>query len=477
MNALEVRGLTVTYPDGYRCLVGVDLVVPEGGRVGLVGTSGCGKTTLVRAVLGLLPRGTHVAGSISVGGAEVLGRPERELRALRGTAVGYVAQDPFAACDPLRRVSSHVAEAWLAHGRRPPEGAVTARLADVGITDVVRRAAQHPHQWSGGMLQRATTVAAAAHRPPLTLVDEPTSALDAELADDVLDLVADAGRALLLVSHDLALVARHTDSLVVLDGGRVVEDGPSAQLLTAPRHPVTAALVAASTPPPRTVAAPTVGAPQVVLSGVTRSYAGHPAVHGVDLQVRAGEVLGVVGRSGSGKSTLLRVAAGLERPDAGRVQLGGEDAWTSGRATLPRRGWAMPVFQDPVASLDRRWPLWRTITEPLPGRSSRAVRRRRAAAELARVGLAGVDVDRLPGTLSVGQRQRVAIVRALVAGPALLVADEPTASLDVDSAAVVASLLRAAADEGCAVLVVSHDRPRLASYADRIVTMWDGELT
>ncbi|TKJ18279.1 ATP-binding cassette domain-containing protein [Blastococcus sp. CCUG 61487] len=488
--ALEVQGLTVTFADGFRGLVDVDLVVPHGGRLGVVGSSGCGKTTLVRTVLGLLPPGTQVTGTVRVDGREVTGCSERELRSRRGTDIGYVAQDPYAACDPLHRVERHVTEAWTAHRRRPPDGVVAERLSGVGIPDAARRAAQYPHQWSGGMLQRATTVAGTAHEPLLTLADEPTSALDAELSDGLLELLRRTCRSLVLVSHDLALVARHTDEVLVLDGGRVVERGAAGTVLGRPAHEVTRLLVAASTPAPRaasTASAPPSGMPAVRLTGVGRTYASGgsavPAVRGVDLDVHAGEVVGVVGRSGSGKSTLLRLAAGLEPPDTGRVLLAGADAWPRAsrrRVVRPRAGWAMPVFQDPVASLDRRWPLWRTVTEPLVlagGRLSRAERRRRTAEALADVGLGEVDVDRRPATLSVGQCQRVAVVRALIARPALVVADEPTASLDVDAAAAVAALLRAAADDGAAVLVVSHDEPRLASYADRLVRMADGELT
>lgn len=488
--ALEVHGLTVTYPNGFRGLSDVELVVPHGGRLGVVGSSGCGKTTLIRTVLGLLPSGTRVEGSVRVDGREVTHLTERELRARRGTEIGYVAQDPYAACDPLHRVERHVAEAWTAHGQRPPEGAVVERLAGVDIPDAHRRAAQYPHQWSGGMLQRATTVAGTAHEPLLTLADEPTSALDAELSDGVLELLRRTCRSMVLVSHDLALVARHTDEVLVLDGGRVVERGPAGTVLGSPEHGTTRLLVAASTPAPRALPggrAPAEGLPAVRLTGVGRTYGSGgsvvAAVRGADLDVHAGEVVGVVGRSGSGKSTLLRLAAGLEPPDGGRVQLAGTDPWPGKnrrRAVRPRRGWVMPVFQDPVASLDRRWPLWRTVTEPLVvagTRMSRAERRRRTAYALARVGLAEIDVDRLPATLSVGQCQRVAVVRALIARPALVVADEPTASLDVDAAAAVAALLREAADDGAAVLVVSHDEPRLVSYADRLVRMTDGELT
>jgi peptide/nickel transport system ATP-binding protein len=202
--------------------------------------------------------------------------------------------------------------------------------------------------------------------------------------------------------------------------------------------------------------------------GIVRRYGPVTAVDGVDLDVAAGEVVGVIGRSGSGKSTLARLVGGMERPDAGTVHLHGN-----------RPGFVMPVFQDPVASLDRRWPLWRTLAEPRRARGERHSRRRLrdlAAEALDRVGLAGVDVDRVPGTLSTGQAQRVAIARALLARPALLIADEPTASLDVAAATAIAALLRTIADDGAALLVVSHEEARLRSYADRVIRMRAGRL-
>lgn len=473
---LDVRNLSVTYPSGLRALDGVDLRIEHGQRVGLVGRSGSGKTTLVRAVLGLLPPGSAVTGKVLVGGRDVFALGERERRALRGRSVGYVPQDPFAAYDPLRTVRHHVHEAWTAHRDRPPADAC-ARLEDLGIAE--HRTVQHPHRWSGGMLQRATLVAATAHAPALVLADEPTSALDEELADDVLAEIVRASGAVLVISHDLALVGRHTDTVHVLDTGRLVEAGPAARLLTAPAEDGTRELVGAASPAPRMCTA-VPGVPVAEVVEVSRTYRERrvttTAVDDVSLTIGAGEIVGVVGRSGSGKSTLARLVGGMERPDSGQVRLGGRDAWGG----PPRRpGYVMPVFQDPVSGLDRRWPLWRILAEPARGRRDTPTRRRsreRAAALLARVGLGGVDVDRTPGSLSVGQAQRVGIARALAAEPALLVADEPTASLDVIAATAITALLRAIADGGTAVLVVSHDRPRLRSYADRIVTMHDGRL-
>ncbi len=485
-EVVRIDGLRVVYPNGYRALEIASLSVGRGETVGVVGASGSGKSTLLRAMLGLLPRGSHVDGMIEIGGRDVTALGEPERRALRGTLVGYVAQDPFAACDPLRRVRHHVEEAWAAHGERPGGSLIDDRLARIGIADPAPRSRQRPHQWSGGMLQRATTVAATAHDPVVTLADEPSSALDAEVADQALELLREACTSLVVVTHDLALAARHTDRLVVLDRGRVVEAGASRVLLTAPRHDVTRRLVRASAPQPRT-SAKTVASGElvVVAQGIAKSYESGgrtiSAVRPVDVTVRAGEVTGILGASGSGKSTLLRLLSGMDRPDAGSVTFGSAAAWGRGsRPRLSRLGFAMPIFQDPVGSLDPRWPLWRSITEPLvlaQGRMSRRERRRRAQEALEEVGLGDIDPRRRPGSLSVGQCQRVAVVRALIAQPALLAADEPTASLDVEAAEVVGAMLRSAADAGAAVIVVSHDEARLRSYADRIVRMSEGRLS
>ncbi|MFT3855340.1 MAG: ATP-binding cassette domain-containing protein [Ilumatobacteraceae bacterium] len=218
--------------------------------------------------------------------------------------------------------------------------------------------------------------------------------------------------------------------------------------------------------------------------GITKSYATrHGTVDAVKptwIDLRAGEVVGIVGPSGSGKSTLLRLLAGMERPDEGEIDAGGQPMWGSGpRPSVLRPGFAMPVFQNPVSSLDPRWPLWKSLTEPLllsGVRLGRAQRRERAHRAMASLGLGDIDVERLPGSLSVGQCQRVAVLRALIGGPALFAADEPTASLDVEAATVVSDMLRDAADKGAAVLVVSHDEARLRSYADRLLIVRDGAV-
>ncbi|MEU4696308.1 ABC transporter ATP-binding protein [Nonomuraea dietziae] len=443
--ALEVSGLSVTYRDGTRALRGVSLTVEAGERLAVVGASGSGKSTLARAVLGLLPRGARAEGSIRTDG-----RP------------GYVAQDPFTACDPLRTVGHHVREAWRAAGLRPPRGAAEAAVAALSLDAAAL--AEHPHQWSGGMLQRASIAAAGALSPALTVADEPTSALDADLADEVMAALGRSAGALLVITHDLRLAARWASRVAVLCEGGVVETGPADRLLADPQHPHTRALVAALASASGGRAAAQ-GPALVEARNLARSYGARAAVRDASLTIGPGQVVGVHGRSGSGKSTLLRLLAGLEPPDAGTLR-------------LPERrpGWVMPVFQDARASLDPLWPIWRTITEPLTGLRA-AQRRARAVEALASVGLGHLDPRTRPGRLSAGQCQRVAILRAVMAAPALVVADEPTSGLDTVAAGRVAGLLREVAEGGTAVVVVSHDLDLLGGLCDDVHVMRDGVMT
>ncbi|MGH9269453.1 MAG: dipeptide/oligopeptide/nickel ABC transporter permease/ATP-binding protein [Acidimicrobiales bacterium] len=266
--SLRIRDLVVAYAGGARAVRGVSVSIHPGECLALVGESGCGKSTLARSVLRLNPPSAVVDGTVHVGALDVLSLPPSGLRRARGMAIGYVAQDPFAACDPLRSVRSHVEEAWRAHGLRPPAGEPTRRVAALGVERAEARMAERPHCWSGGMLQRATIAAASAHQPTLIVADEPTSALDAELADDVLYTLREASRALLLVSHDLRLVARHSDRVAVMYAGRIVETGPTLDVVARPRHPYTRALLAASPEPGRDAAVALPGAPPIFAGAV-----------------------------------------------------------------------------------------------------------------------------------------------------------------------------------------------------------------
>ena len=243
---LTVRDLSITYSNGCLALRGVDLTINPGECVALVGESGSGKTTLARAIVGLVPPSARSTGSIRMGDTELLTLTAKQWKALRGRTVGFVAQDPFAACDPMRTVGHHVRESWRAHGEREAPADHLERLERLGIPHPTRLLKDRPHQWSGGMLQRATTVAALIYDPPLLVADEPTSALDADLADGLLASLRKSGKSLLLISHDLELAAKHSDRIAVMYAGRIVEEGTAHQLRSDPRHPYSRALLAAS---------------------------------------------------------------------------------------------------------------------------------------------------------------------------------------------------------------------------------------
>jgi peptide/nickel transport system ATP-binding protein len=489
--AISFEDVTITYANGVCAARGVSFHIEEGECLALVGESGGGKTTLARAALGLLPARTKISGSIRVGGTEVVNASAETLHGLRGLVVGFVPQSPFGAFNPLARVSEHVRETWLAHGMQPPDGAVTEKLEALGIRGAGRLARQYPHQWSGGMLQRATIAAATAHRPRLVVADEPTSALDTERADSTLSALRSAAVAVLLVSHDINLVGLHADRIAVCQDGRIVEVGEAETLLRRPQHPYTSALLSASLRASDRLASPVKSHAETVLEAkdISRVY-GHGAgqvraVAQADLSVRQGEVVGIYGPSGCGKSTLLRVLATIESPTTGTISLGGSITATSVTNRLldrrARSGFVMPIFQDPVSSLDRRWAIWHTVTEPLmakhrKSRPSRAARRKLARELLVQVGLSHIDLEARPGELSAGQCQRVSIARALAAEPALIVADEPTSALDASISASILRLLAAVAARGIALVVVSHDRAMLRALCHRVLKMRDGVL-
>lgn len=440
---VELRGLSVAY-GGVPVLREVSLSVRRGETVAVVGPSGSGKTTIIRALLGLLDDAV-VSGTVLVDGVAV-----SDFAALRGTVLGYVSQDPFAAMDPILSVGANIAQGWRIHRRPVPEGRIVADLAAVDIADAAARIRERPFTWSGGMLQRGSVTTARALDPALVLADEPTSALDEANAHRVLSALTEGAAALLIVSHDRRLVEQYADRVYVVEDGTVVEATSSAPAVP---ERVSVRKVVPS------------GAPVLVAEGVAKRYA-TGGLAPTDLTVRRGEIVGLVGPSGAGKSTLLRILAGVEAPDAGRLR------W-DGREGAPPPGAVGMVFQNAVGSLDPRRPIHRSITEPLmPRLRSRLPRDEGLAvarAALARVGLAEIDPRRRPRELSGGQAQRVAIARALVGDVRLLLADEPTASLDEASAARIFEILRELADSGLAVVVVSHAERTLRALADTVV--------
>lgn len=495
-EALTVRDLRVAFDAGSRrrarveILHGVDLDVAAGECVAVVGASGAGKSVLARSLLGLAGEGgarAHVtAQRLEIAGRDVARASERTWRQMRGSAVGLVLQDALGSLDPLRTVGAEVGEALRVHRRRLPraerENRVAEALTDAGLDSPRLRMRQLPGELSGGMRQRALVASAIAAAPPLLILDEPTTALDATVAAGVLALLArirDDGAALLLITHDLGAVARVADRVVVLDDGRVVEEGAVRTVLAAPAHAATRGLLAAlprGPKPPTGDGAAIVGSgPLLSARGLRRTYpvpGGQvDAVRNVDLDLQPGESLGIVGESGSGKSTLARLLMAAERPDAGEVRLAGTE-WSPAPESRrrSRRGRIRLVPQDPLGSMDPRRSVGRILRDA--GADDDAVARL-----LRSVQLDPAVAARMPRSLSGGQRQRVAIARALATDPAVLVLDEPVSALDVQVQAGILDLLGELQHErDLAIVLVSHDLAVVRRTCDTVVVMSRGEI-
>ncbi|GAA1400917.1 ABC transporter ATP-binding protein [Kitasatospora putterlickiae] len=492
---VRMEGLRVSFPGAPRPAVdGVSLAIGPGECVALVGESGSGKSVTSRSLIGLAGARARVsARTLEVAGADAAGFGERQWRAVRGRRIAMVFQDALTALDPLRTVGAEIAEAARLGGTAGPDTAarVVELLTAVGVPEPEARRTQYPHQLSGGLRQRALIASALAADAPLLIADEPTTALDAIVQAQILALLGrlkDEGRGLLLVSHDLAVVAQVADRVLVLRRGEVVESGPAGRVLSAPEHPYTRMLldaVPSGRPPARPAqaapGAPDAGEAAPLLSGrgLVKSFApgGPRALDEVGFTLRAGEALGVVGESGSGKTTLARIAMGLTRPDAGEVLLRGRP-WSAlpERRRRAERSAIRFVQQDPYASADPRFTVARIIGEALPG-LRRGERARRCAELLDQVGLSADLLARRPHQLSGGQRQRVAIARALAGRPQVLVCDEPVSALDVSVQAQVLELLdRLRRERGIALLFITHDLAVVRQVADRVLIMRGGSV-
>lgn len=463
---LEISGLDVTI-GRTPVLEGVDLHVEPGETVAVVGASGSGKSTLARTVLGLHRQDVRVtAQRLRLGDTDLPAPGSKRWRTVRGHRIGYVPQDPGSSLNPVRRIGAQVREALRHSGSADSEREAGSRLSEVGLSpDFLKR---YPHEVSGGQRQRVLIAMALAGRPGLIVADEPTSALDADVADQVLDtLTSQVGRTsgLLLVTHDLTVVERRADRVVVLDGGRVVESSTSERLVSSPSSSAGRALLAAIPGGRRPAPVPEPRDEVLTARSITKRFGSVPALDAVDLTLHRGETVAVVGPSGSGKSTLARVLVGLTAPDSGTVD-------TRGRVQL--------VAQNPFTALDPRWTVRRIIAEslrPSLGLTSdqRAVRVREALDD---VGLGRGFADRYPNELSGGQSQRVAIARAVAARPAIVVLDEAVSALDVVSQATVLDILaRLQREHGTAYVFVTHDRTVAADIAHRTVEVRRGVAT
>lgn len=483
---VEVDGLTVAF-GSLRAVDGLSFRLAKGAALGLVGESGSGKSTVASALLGL-HRGTgaEVGGTIRVAGTDVQHASEAQLRGLRGAKAAMVFQDPLSSLDPYYAVGDQIAEVYRVHtkaSRRAARARAVDVLDRVGIPDAVRRSRSRPHEFSGGMRQRALIAMALACEPDLLIADEPTTALDVTVQAQILDLLhalrEETGMGLLLVTHDVGVAAESVDDVLVMRHGRAVEHGPVAAVLGAPAETYTRELLAAvPRVDARRLPGNASGSEEVVLeaTGLRREFGrgkrAFAAVDDVSLTVRRGETLGVVGESGSGKTTLGRMLVGLLEPTAGEVRYEGRLRSGVGPAV-------QMVFQDPVSSLNPRRSVGESIADPLRARGDRDEGRvrERVGELLERVGLDPAHFDRYPHEFSGGQRQRVGIARALAAEPRVIVCDEPVSALDVTTQAQVVALLGELQRElGLALVFVAHDLAVVRQVSDRVAVMRRGRI-
>ena len=501
---LDVHDLRVAF-GGKAVVHGIDFQLAPGEKVALVGESGSGKTVTALSLLRLLPEAS-VSGKAqfvgSDGTADLLILSERELRGIRGRDIAMIFQEPMTALNPLYTVGDQIAEVLqlkLGLGRGEALALAIALLADTGIPEPERRAGAYPHQLSGGQRQRAMIAMALACQPKLLLADEPTTALDVALRGQILDLLDSLqqkhGMAVLMITHDLNLVRRFASRVIVMENGHIVEQGAVAEVFARPQHPYTRSLI--DSRPVRDVQeAPAPGAPRMQARGLRVGYpvplpglrgwfrrGEFVAVQGADFSIPPGQTLGVIGESGSGKSTLALAALGL-LPFGGELQVAGQ-AWSREQVrNKALRRVVQVVFQDPFSSLSPRLTVAEivgeglTIHAPELSKEEQMVRVEKALAE---VGLSEVQfpglLQRYPHEFSGGQRQRLAIARALIVEPQLIVLDEPTSALDVTIQKQVLQLLqRLQKERGLSYLLITHDVDVIRAMAHEVLVMKGGEI-
>ncbi len=494
-EVLRLQGLKVRYPGSpINVLDGLDLRLNQGETLALVGPSGCGKSTVARAVLQLLPPGSLCEGRLELTGEDPRRLSASSLRQLRGQAAGLVFQDPMTRLNPLMTVGEHLRDTLEAHRCQRSLERAQGLLERVGINPA--RYGSYPHEFSGGMRQRLAIALALALNPPLVIADEPTTSLDvavtAQVMAELSDLCAEAGSALLLISHDLAMAGRWCQRIAVLADGRLVEEGPSHQLLTAPVSDVGRRLVRAARQREGGHRQAAAASPLLLEVQELRSW--HPlpsppwsqrwlkAVDGISFQLHEGETLGVVGASGCGKSSLCRALMGLVPVRGGQVRLQGQDLRQLRGANLARarRGLQM-VFQDPLACLNPQMAVGEAIADPLliHGLARPAEARQEARRQLAAVGLTPPEdfERRLPRQLSGGQQQRVAIARALILRPRVLLCDESVSMLDAEVQAEVLGLLGQLQRQlGLGMVFITHDLSVASGFCHRVIVLEGGRI-
>ncbi|MEI3847030.1 MULTISPECIES: dipeptide ABC transporter ATP-binding protein [Microbacterium] len=511
---LSVRDLKVAFKgqDGVReVLHGVSFDMFAGETVAIVGESGSGKSTTATAIINLLPGTGHVtAGSVTLEGRELTTLSRREIEGVRGRDIGFVPQDPMASLNPVWSIGFQVKEAiranGVAHGREAVKDRAVEVLQQAGLADAAARLHQYPHQFSGGMRQRALIGIGLAADPKLLIADEPTSALDVTVQRVILDhmarLTKERGTAVLLITHDLGLAAERAEKIIVMNNGNIVEAGPSRQILEDPQHPYTKRLVAAAP----SIASQRIQAvvedrgvetmqdladipPTVRVAGLTKDYKIRQgsfrsipfrAVDDVSFEIPRGKTLALVGESGSGKSTVAKMVLKLEEPTSGTIEIDGKDVSKLSNAQafgLRRR--MQPVFQDPYGSMDPLRNIGNTIAEPLNIHDigDTASRRERVLELLDQVSLPRVLATRYPNELSGGQRQRVAIARALALKPDIVVLDEAVSALDVLVQDQILKLLADLQSElDLTYLFITHDLAVVRVSSDLVCVMEKGRL-
>ncbi|PBQ10175.1 dipeptide ABC transporter ATP-binding protein [Pseudomonas syringae] len=484
---VDIRDLKVRFGHAEPVLHGVSLQVHRGECLALVGESGSGKSVTARTLAGLTGKGAQIeAGWLAFQGIDLRQMNERSWQKLRGASIGFVMQDALGALDPLRRVGAEIEEPLQLH---------TELLRDVGVPEPELRASQYPWQLSGGLRQRALIASAIACNPRLIIADEPTTALDATVQAQVIALLESLrgeDNALLMVSHDLAVVTRLADRVAVMHHGIIVEEGPTEQVLQDPRHAYTQSLLRAARAVHFQLARSSLhvvepeqqASGEVLLEarGLSKSFTGpdgrsRRVLNKVSLQLRRGETLGVVGESGSGKTTLTRLILGLESADAGDVWVNGQ-RWSALDTMQKRqaRRAVQVVFQDPLNSFDPRYSVQRVLFEALA--VAGLARREWGTRALMLLELVRLDaslLSRRPIELSGGQRQRIAIARALASEPQVLICDEPVSALDVSVQAQILELLDDLKQRlGLACLFISHDLGVINHVSERVLVMKDG---
>lgn len=516
---LEIRDLAISFKTGsgeVQAVRNAHLTIMPGETVAIVGESGSGKSTTALAAIGLLPGNGRVSGGqILLDGEDISNASEKRMIELRGNTIGMVPQDPMSNLNPVWKIGYQVKETLRANGRPSGPADVAKVLAQAGLPDAERRAKQYPHEFSGGMRQRALIAIGLSCQPRLLIADEPTSALDVTVQRQILDhlekMTSELGTSVLLITHDLGLAAERADKVVVMYRGNVVEAGPSLELLQNPQHPYTQRLVASApslasrriqvakqlgvesdellAPGEAVIVEPTMTEDVLQIQNLRKVFklrsgfgksTDFTAVDDVSFSVKRGTTTAIVGESGSGKSTVAQMVLNLLQPTSGKIVFDGVDTSTlNNKEIFAFRRRVQPIFQDPYGSLDPMYNIFRTIEEPLRTHKigDKAGREKKVRELLDQVALPQSTMQRYPNELSGGQRQRVAIARALALDPEVIICDEAVSALDVLVQAQVLNLLAELQSRlGLTYLFITHDLAVVRQIADHVCVMEKGKL-